>query len=126
MSQHFTRGFDTLTEHGAGLLDTDEEHRPLAGYSLLPRLAHGPVGHKETVAWVNAAGRRGLKINPAPLFGGTEDSWKALHPGRPGIRVNLSVPHADLVHTLGLLRHATMSLSGIGEQPSRKARHLTC
>ncbi|MET9735442.1 hypothetical protein ABZZ79_33870 [Streptomyces sp. NPDC006458] len=32
--------------------------------------------------------------------------WHALYPGPPRIRVNLSVPHADLVSTLAVLHTA--------------------
>ncbi|GAA2254439.1 hypothetical protein GCM10010232_49410 [Streptomyces amakusaensis] len=107
MSTHFARGFDLLTEHADDLLETGAHLRPVSGYSLLPRLASGPDRPDETVAWVNSVGRQfDLKLNAHLLFGGTKESWQHLYPGPPRIRVNLSVPHQDLLHTLDLLRTA--------------------
>ncbi|MFM9607361.1 aminotransferase class I/II-fold pyridoxal phosphate-dependent enzyme [Streptomyces niveiscabiei] len=110
MARHMARNFGLLTRHAVGLLDTDAGLRPVAGYSLLPRLAAGAVTRRDCVAWANEIGRRlRLKLNPHLLFGGTEDSWEALYPGPARLRVNLSVPHDDLVATLGLLRVALRS-----------------
>jgi hypothetical protein len=107
MSRHFARGFELLTEHAGDLLESGAHLRPISGYSLLPRLAAGLDHPEESVAWVNAVGRQfQLKLNPHLLFGGTKESWHALYPGPPRIRVNLSVPHHDLLATIDLLRKA--------------------
>lgn len=107
MSRHFARGFDLLDEHADDLLETGPHLRPVAGYSLLPRLVADLADPDESVVWVNAVGRQfDLKLNPHLLFGGTKESWRNLYPGPPRIRVNLSVPHEDLLATLGLLRDA--------------------
>ncbi|MFJ4774046.1 hypothetical protein ACIP88_33895 [Streptomyces uncialis] len=107
MSAHVTRGFDLLTEHAGDVLETGAQLRPVSGYSLLPRLIADLSYPDETVAWVNAVGRQfDLKLNAHLLFGGTRESWQHLYPGPPRIRVNVSVPHEDLLHTLGLLRTA--------------------
>ncbi|MFG1879585.1 aminotransferase class I/II-fold pyridoxal phosphate-dependent enzyme [Sphaerisporangium sp. NPDC049003] len=107
MSSHFTTAFDLLGRHTEGLLETGRQLRPMAGYSLLPRLTAGPEHPDDIVGWVNAVGRQfALKLNPTVLFGGTSGSWQALYPGQIRIRVNLSVPHRDLLNTLDLLRTA--------------------
>ncbi|WP_327258153.1 hypothetical protein [Streptomyces sp. NBC_01244] len=107
MSAHFARGFDLLTGHAGDLLETGDHLRPVSGYSLLPRLVADLDHPDETVAWVNAVGRQfDLKVNAHLLFGGTKESWQHLYPGPPRLRVNVSVPHEDLLHTLGLLREA--------------------
>ncbi|MFF1678423.1 hypothetical protein ACFVYG_20590 [Streptomyces sp. NPDC058256] len=107
MSRHFADAFDLLTKHADDLLETGAHLRPVSGYSLLPRLIADLDHPDESVAWVNAVGRQfQLKINPHLLFGGTKESWHALSPGPPRIRVNLSVPHDNLLTTLSLLREA--------------------
>lgn len=107
MSRHFARGFDLLNQHAGDLLETGTHLRPVSGYSLLPRLVADLDRPDQTIAWVNAVGRQfDLKLNAHLLFGGTKESWHHLYPGPPRIRVNLSVPHQDLLHTLGLLRAA--------------------
>ncbi|MFB7673179.1 hypothetical protein ACFC26_17395 [Kitasatospora purpeofusca] len=115
MARHFTQAFDLLTEHGKGLLHIGDDMRPIAGYSLLPRLDVDLPTPDDLVTWVNTVGRRfDLKLNPSLLFGGTRASWNTLYPGEPRIRVNLSVPHHDLVHTLDLLRTARRELDTAG------------
>ncbi|MGA5703066.1 hypothetical protein [Peterkaempfera bronchialis] len=115
MAGHFTEAFDLLIRHGAGLLHVSDDVRPIAGYSLLPRLNADLPTADDLVAWVNTVGRRfDLKLNPTLLFGGTRASWNTLYPGEPRIRVNLSVPHRDLVHTLDLLRTARRELDSVG------------
>ncbi|MEV7885144.1 hypothetical protein ACWD3I_25535 [Streptomyces sp. NPDC002817] len=107
MSRHFADGFDLLTKHADDLLETGDHLRPVSGYSLLPRLRVDLSDPAEAIAWVNAVGRQfQLKLNPQLLFGGTKESWHALSPGSPRIRVNLSVPHDGLLTTLDLLREA--------------------
>ncbi|MEU4176377.1 hypothetical protein [Streptomyces sp. NPDC026589] len=107
MSLHFARGFELLTEHAGDLLETGDHLRPVSGYSLLPHLVADLDRPEETIAWVNSVGRQfDLKLNAHLLFGGTKESWHHLYPGPPRIRVNVSVPHEDLLHTLGLLREA--------------------
>ncbi|MFF7249921.1 aminotransferase class I/II-fold pyridoxal phosphate-dependent enzyme [Embleya sp. NPDC008237] len=108
MSTHFAHAFDLAIRHTEGLLLIDPEQRPVAGYSLLPRVLVDDTDTPEAVVrWVNTIGRRhALKLNPSYLFGGDRDSWHALDPGPPRIRVNLSVAHPDLLHTLALLRAA--------------------
>ncbi|MEV7928554.1 aminotransferase class I/II-fold pyridoxal phosphate-dependent enzyme [Kitasatospora sp. NPDC088779] len=112
MSTHFEESFHLLTEHGRGLLEIRDHLQPVAGYSLLPGLTADLDGPEELIAWVNRVGREHrLKVNPTLLFGGTRDSWSTLYPGRAAIRVNLSVPHDDLLHTLALLRTARHGLA---------------
>lgn len=107
MARHFAQGFDLLTEHAGDLLETGDHLRPVSGYSLLPRLTVDLADPDDSIAWVNAVGRQyDLKVNAHLLFGGTQASWHHLYPGPPRIRVNVSVPHADLLHTLDLLRAA--------------------
>ncbi|WP_019061463.1 hypothetical protein [Streptomyces prunicolor] len=107
MSRHFADGFDLLTQHADDLLESGDHLRPVSGYSLLPRLNVDLADPGESIAWVNAVGRQfQLKLNPQLLFGGTRQSWHALSPGPPRIRVNLSVPHDGLLTTLALLREA--------------------
>ncbi|MDQ1031460.1 hypothetical protein QF035_009042 [Streptomyces umbrinus] len=107
MSRHFANGFDLLTKHADDLLETGDHLRPVSGYSLLPRLNVDLDDPAESIAWINAVGRQfQLKLNPQLLFGGTKQSWHALSPGAPRIRVNLSVPHDGLLTTLDLLREA--------------------
>ncbi|MFE6055094.1 hypothetical protein ACFQ6N_30455 [Kitasatospora sp. NPDC056446] len=115
MAGHFAEAFGLLTHHGAGLLQVAAHMRPIAGYSLLPRLNVDLPTPQDLVGWVNTVGRRfDLKLNPSLLFGGTLSSWNALYPGEPRIRVNLSVPHADLVRTLDMLRTARRELDRVG------------
>ncbi|NJP95433.1 aminotransferase class I/II-fold pyridoxal phosphate-dependent enzyme [Nonomuraea sp. FMUSA5-5] len=115
MAAHFTRAFALLNDHPSPLLETGDGLRPMAGYSLLPRV-HAPLGDTEKViAWVNAIGRHHhLKLNPMLLFGGSAPAWETLYPGQARLRVNLSVPHLDLTTSLKLLDYAHAEITKRG------------
>ncbi|MEV0623679.1 aminotransferase class I/II-fold pyridoxal phosphate-dependent enzyme [Nonomuraea sp. NPDC050404] len=117
MATHFAHSFTLLNEHTNSLLETGDTLRPMAGYSLLPRVL-APLGDAEKViAWVNDIGRRHhLKLNPMLLFGGDVSAWESLYPGQARLRVNLSVPHADLTASLKLLRYAHAEVSKRGSR----------
>ncbi|MFC1435367.1 hypothetical protein ACEZDB_32475 [Streptacidiphilus sp. N1-3] len=111
MADHFTTAFDLLHYHATDLLGLGDQPPPVAGYSLLAAVTRGPELAEDVIRWVNTVGQRHcLKLNPSYLFGGTAASWQALYPGPARIRVNLSVPHRDLLTTLDLLRHARQDL----------------
>lgn len=112
MADHIHTGHHLLTRHAGHLLDTGLLP-PAAGYSLLPALRHRVGDMEDLVRWVNTTGRGGLKLNPSLLFGGTPAVWEALYPGQRHLRVNLSVSHTDLMHTLSLLEWATSAAKGI-------------
>lgn len=108
MGRHNAVAYQILADHAAGILDTEPYPRPVAGYSVLPRLRLDLPTAEDLVGWVNSVGQRhALKLNPSLLFGGTADAWQALYPGEWHIRVNLSVPHPALAQTLATLRRAT-------------------
>nr|BAJ05886.1 putative aminotransferase [Streptomyces sp. SANK 60405] len=82
--------------------------RPETGYSLflpLPVRVDGPEG---AVQWCNRVGReRGLKLNPAAIFGGSDEPWTALYDcTRPWVRFNCSVAEPDALGTVDILATA--------------------
>ncbi|MFB6815230.1 hypothetical protein ACFCV8_11865 [Streptomyces sp. NPDC056347] len=81
---------------------------PETGYSLflpLPVRVDGPEG---AVEWCNRVGREaGLKLNPAAIFGGSDEPWAALYDcTRPWVRFNCSVAEPDAVGTVNILETA--------------------
>jgi histidinol-phosphate/aromatic aminotransferase/cobyric acid decarboxylase-like protein len=86
---------------------------PCAGYSGFRWLRQGFGSAAAFTHWIQATARGGLKLNPNELFGGSADSWQELYPNRYGIRVNLSVPAAELADNLSAL-DAHLKLAGAG------------
>jgi histidinol-phosphate/aromatic aminotransferase/cobyric acid decarboxylase-like protein len=85
------------------LLPVRGAESPVAGYSTF-RWLDGPFRSPHAFTdWAREAGRLGLKLNPNNLFGGNDDVWARLYPGRHGIRLNLSVDPVDLRADLDLL-----------------------
>nr|BAO20191.1 putative aminotransferase [Sphaerisporangium sp. SANK 60911] len=76
----------------------------VAGYSGFRHL-NGPFRTaRELTGWVWRAGLSGMKLNPNYLFGARPEVWDRLYPGVLGVRVNLSVPPAQLARDLVRLR----------------------
>lgn len=98
----FLRNLDEL-DRWPFLLPVAGAERPVAGYSSF-RWLGGFFGSAEAfTAWVRRVGVGGLKLNPNYLFGGDPSVWSAVYPDRYGIRLNLSVPPAQLKTDLALL-----------------------
>ncbi|WP_326769293.1 hypothetical protein OG978_36315 [Streptomyces sp. NBC_01591] len=108
MARHYA---DVLTVYRNRLvplgIDLDSRY-PETGYSLflpLPVRVDGPEG---AVVWCNRIGREaGLKLNPAAIFGGSDEPWAVLYDcTRPWVRFNCSVAEPDAVGTVSILETA--------------------
>nr|BAM98976.1 putative aminotransferase [Streptosporangium amethystogenes] len=82
--------------------------RPETGYSLFLPLPVQVDGPESAVVWCNRVGRElGLKLNPAAIFGGSDEPWTALYDcTRPWVRFNCSVAETDAVGTMDILDSA--------------------
>jgi hypothetical protein len=85
------------------LRDLPTAGTPVAGYSRLMAFARDFSSPEELTDWVADAGAAGLKLNPQYLFGGDAALWRRLHRGGYGLRVNVSVPAAQLREDLHIL-----------------------
>lgn len=111
---HIREQEDSFTARAA-LIDRSEFLAPVpglgpqdAGYSGF-RCLRGPFSTPDALtAWVREAGGDGLKLNPNYLFGADPVVWERLYPGVLGVRVNFSVPLAQLVRDLALLRELVL------------------
>jgi len=104
MTAHLQQMSAVLGEY-ADILDPASVRARVAGYSVFPRLNVAPLTSQALVEWVNCCGVGSrLKLNPTVLFGGTTRSWDELFPGEARIRLNLSVPAAELHRCLAVLR----------------------
>lgn len=86
------------------LTPVEGAEEPVAGYSTFRWIDRDTVSPDAFTQWLNSVGRAGLKLNSNYLFGGTPEVWEQLHPGRYGIRINISVPQEELSANLDLLK----------------------
>jgi aspartate/methionine/tyrosine aminotransferase len=93
MLAHFEAGFRTVTEQ----LDAGSDGsirlgpRPSAGYSttleLPPEYAASSPMASLAQTWLRGSE---LRVYPHLVFGGNDDAWATLHPGRAFVRLNVS------------------------------------
>jgi hypothetical protein len=104
MAEHFERSMDILREYPDVIVSSSIADR-VAGFSCFPQLTFSTATAADMVRWANHCGvEHGLKLNPTVLFGGTGRTWDNLLDGEARVRVNLSVPHAELHDCLRMLR----------------------
>ncbi|GGV58600.1 hypothetical protein [Streptomyces massasporeus] len=108
MARHYETVLQIYQDRLAPLGIDATARRPETGYSLflpLPVRVDGPEG---AVQWCNRVGReRGLKLNPAAIFGGSDEPWTALYDStRPWVRFNCSVAEPDALGTVDILATA--------------------
>ncbi|MFF2010011.1 hypothetical protein ACFVWY_13175 [Streptomyces sp. NPDC058195] len=108
MARHYATVLAVYRERLVPLGIDPAPRYPETGYSLflpLPVRVDGPEG---AVRWCNRVGREaGLKLNPAAIFGGSDEPWAALYDcTRPWVRFNCSVAEPDAVGTVNILETA--------------------
>ncbi|HZM80384.1 MAG TPA: hypothetical protein VFC19_32005 [Candidatus Limnocylindrales bacterium] len=102
MRRRFTDNLNTLDD--TDFLGPLDGVTYAAGYSGFQRLDRYFPSATAYTAWIHAAGRAGLKLNPNLLFGADPRMWAELYPHGHGIRVNVSVPPEQLAANLETLR----------------------
>nr|ADC96659.1 aminotransferase [Streptomyces sp. SN-1061M] len=108
MARHYAAVLEIYRKRLVPLGIALDSRYPETGYSLflpLPVRVDGPEG---ALAWCNRVGREaGLKLNPASIFGGSDEPWTALYDcTRPWVRFNCSVAEPDAVGTVNILETA--------------------
>ncbi|MFD0267725.1 hypothetical protein ACFVGY_14185 [Streptomyces sp. NPDC127106] len=102
MRDGFLRNLE-LVDRSPVLFADGSVEQVAAGYSAFRWLSAPFDSAADFTSWVRSAGRAGLKLNPNRLFGGDGAAWQALYPDLHGLRMNLSVPTAQLRTNLRLL-----------------------
>jgi hypothetical protein len=97
VAQHYsaaTRVFQQVTEahDDAGIFQPLDDHtRPIVGFSSFRWLSRSFNSERQFTHSVRDAGRRGIKLYPNLVHGGTAAAWAKLYPDKYGVRMNHSV-----------------------------------